>query len=146
MTDLQLESIKAIVDPNDEAPFTSEERAVFKQCQGQALYVHLGGPMSFGAANEMARKLTAYVLFQTLILDLSEVPMIDSSASLAVEEVIERALAGEREVLLVGIKPKVEQVLTKLGVIDLVPLEARFGDRLSALTHAAARIEARAQA
>lgn len=141
MTDLQLESIKAIVDPNDDAPFNSEERETFKRCQGKVVYVHLGGPLSFGAANEMARRLSAHVSFQTLILDLSEVPMIDSSASLAVEDVIERALAGQRRVLLVGVKPRVERVLIKLGVLDLVDAAARFADRLSALQHAAAGIE-----
>jgi SulP family sulfate permease len=137
MTDLQIESIKAIVDPSDDAPFDDREREVFKQCQGKVLYVHLGGPLSFGAANEMARKLSAYVAFETVILDLSEVPTIDSSASLAVEEVITRARAGQRRVFLVGLKPRVEQVLRKLGVIDLVPEDARFRDRLSALQHAA---------
>lgn len=96
MTDLQLESIKAIVDPTDDASFSPEERETFKQCRGQVLYVHLGGTMSFGAANEMARRLSAQVAFQILILDLFAVPTIDSSASLAVEEVIERALAARR--------------------------------------------------
>jgi SulP family sulfate permease len=137
MTDLQLESIKAIIDPSDDPSFSAEEREVFQQCQGQVLYVHLGGPMSFGAANEMARKLSSQVSFKTLILDLSEVPMIDSSASLAVEDVIERALAGQRQVLLVGLKPRVERVLIKLGAVDLVGAEARFADRLSALKYAA---------
>jgi SulP family sulfate permease len=144
MTDLQVESIKAIVDPSDDAPFSPEEREVFKKCEGKVLYVHLGGPLSFGAANEMARRLSAHVAFEMLILDLSEVPTIDSSASLAVEEVIERALAGQRRVLLVGVKPKVERVLAKLGVIELVAPDARFGDRLSALAHAAARINQQA--
>ncbi len=96
--------------------------------------------MSFGAANEMARKLSAFVDFEALILDLSEVSMIDSSASLAVEEVIERALAEQRRVLLVGLNPRVERVLTKLGAVDLVGEDARFGDRLAALEHAAAAL------
>ncbi len=140
MTDLELESIKAIVEPTDDAPFNSEEREAFKQCQGKVLYVHLGGPMSFGAANEMARRLNTQIEFETLILDLSEVPMIDSSAALAVEEVIERAIAGQRRVLMVGVKHRVERVLTKLGVIELVGQDACFGDRLSALQHAAATL------
>lgn len=140
MTDLQIESIKAVVDPSDDAPFNAKERNVFKQCRGKVLYVHLGGPLSFGAANEMARRLTAHVAFEILILDLSEVPTIDSSAALAVEEVIERAQTGLRHVMLVGTKPKVEQVLAKLGVLRLVDPQARFSDRLSALTHAAATV------
>jgi SulP family sulfate permease len=143
MTDLQIESIKAIVDPSDDAPFDSEEREIFKQCQGKVLYVHLGGPLSFGAANEMARKLSAYAAFEIMILDLSEVSAIDSSASLAVEEVITRAGAGQRQIFLVGVKPRVERVLAKLGVIDLIAEEARFGDRLSALNRAAALVEER---
>jgi len=141
MTDLQLESIKAIVEPTDDMPFTSEEREAFKQCRGKARYIHLGGPLSFGAANEMARRLTTQVEYETLILDLSEVPMIDSSAGLAVEEVIERAIAAQRRVLMVGVKPRVERVLTRLGVMDLVGQEARFSDRLSALQHTASLVK-----
>jgi hypothetical protein len=57
-----------------------------------------------------------------------------------VEEVIERAQTGLRHVMLVGAKPKVEQVLAKLGVLRLVDPQARFSDRLSALTHAAATV------
>jgi SulP family sulfate permease len=96
--------------------------------------------MSVGAANEMARRLTTQVDFETLIIDLSDVPMIDSSASLAVEEVIERTLAVQRKVLMVGIRPRVERVLAKVGVTDLVGPNARFNDRLSALRHAASAL------
>lgn len=66
--------------------------------------------------------------------------MIDSSESHAVEEVIECALAAQRRVLLVGFKPRVEPVLTKLGVIELVGQNARFRDRLSALQQAASSL------
>ncbi len=142
MSDLQLESIKAIVDPNDDATFNAEEREALQQCRGRVLYVHLGGPMSFGAANEMARKLSTQAECEILILDLSEVPMIDSSASLAVEEVIARAHAAGRRVLLAGLKPKVEQVLSKLGVTELAGRESHFRERLSALQHAVAIITA----
>jgi len=140
MADLQIESIRAMVEPSDDAPFSSEERDAFRACGGKLLYVHLGGPMSFGAANEMARRLTSNMEFETLVLDLCDVPMIDSSAALALEEVIERALDSERHVLIVGVKPRVNQVLTRLGVLNRVNVGKLFPDRMSALRHAAASL------
>ena len=140
MADLQIESIRSMVEPSDDALFGPEERDTFRACQGKVLYVHLGGPMSFGAANEMARRLTSNVEYEVLALDLHDVSMIDSSAALALEDVIERALDGQRRVLIVGARPRVEQVLTRLGVLKRVSPEEIFTDRLSALRYAAARV------
>ena len=140
MADLQIESIRAMVEPSDDASFSAEERDAFHACRGKLLYVHLGGPVSFGAANEMARRLTSNMDYEILAVDLSDVPMIDSSAGLALEDVIERALDGGRRVLVVGVKPRVERVLTKLGVLKRVGAGEIFPDRVSALRHAASTV------
>ncbi|MDX1431351.1 MAG: SulP family inorganic anion transporter [Gammaproteobacteria bacterium] len=145
MADLQVSGIRTMLEPADDAPLSAEEREVFRRCRGKVLYVNLGGPMSFGAANEMGRRLSAQVSYEVLILDLSDVPFIDSSASLAVEEVIERARGTRHEVLLVGIRPAVERVLGKLGVMKLVDIDMRFSNRLAALEQAAAFVEAAEQ-
>ena len=83
----------------------------------------------------MFRAVTSGLRFDNLRGDFC------GGVTVAVEEVIERALAGQRRVLMIGLKPRVEQVLTKLGVMELIGRDARFRDRLSALQYAASTVK-----
>ncbi|MDH3317524.1 MAG: sodium-independent anion transporter [Gammaproteobacteria bacterium] len=96
------------------------------------LYVHLGGPLSFGAANEVGRRLRSAVGYDVLVLDLSATTFMDSSASLAIEGVIRHATSRGQPVFLLGMMPAVERVLAQLKVLRLVPDERRFKTRLEA--------------
>ena len=66
--------------------------------------------------------------------------MIDSSASLAVEEAVRQAQRRHKPVYLVGVGPAVETVLRQLGVIDMIGDEHRYRTRIEALRHAVADI------
>jgi SulP family sulfate permease len=140
MSDLQIASVRAIVEPEDDPSFTIEEVNAFERCKGRVLYVHVGGPLSFGAANEVGRRLGSAAGFDLLVLDLSATPFMDSSASLAIEGVIRHATSRHQPVLLVGMVPAVERVLAQLKVLRLVPDECRFKTRLDAFRQAARRI------
>ncbi len=137
MSDLQIASVRAIVEPKDDPSLTTEELDAFERAEGKVLYVHLGGPLSFGAANEVGRRLGSAVGFDVLVLDLSATPFMDSSASLAIEGVIRHAASRNQPVFLVGMVPAVERVLAQLKVLRLVPDELRFKTRLEAFRQAA---------
>ncbi|HSS64302.1 MAG TPA: SulP family inorganic anion transporter [Gammaproteobacteria bacterium] len=140
MSDLQIASVRAIVEPEDDPSFTAEELEAFERAEGKVLYVHLGGPLSFGAANEVGRRLGLAAGFDVLVLDLSATPFMDSSASLAIEGVIRHAASRHQPVLLVGMVPAVERVLAQLEVLRLVPDERRFESRLEAFRQAARQV------
>lgn len=137
MSDLQVASVRAVFEPGDDPSLTSEERRAFERAGGKLLYVHLGGPLSFGAANEVGRRLGSAADFHVLVLDLSATPFVDSSASLAIEGVIRHANARGQPVFLVGMIPAVERVLAQLKVLRLVSEERRFKTRLEAFRQAA---------
>lgn len=59
MADVQIQSIRTIVDDIDHDLLTADESAVFRQCNGRAAILRLSGAMSFGAANEMMRRIGA---------------------------------------------------------------------------------------
>ena len=145
MADLQISGIRSVVAPQDDPSFSAAESASFECIKGKALYVHLGGPMSFGAANELGRRLSSRIDYETLVLDLSATPFMDSSASLSVEGVIQRATSRGQEVLLVGMVPAVEKILAQLKVLRLVPESNRFRVRLDAFRHVAERTGSRGE-
>ena len=85
----------------------------------------------------MARLLGAADHYGALVLDLEKVPMIDTSAGLALQDVVQQALALGKPVFVVDMCPRVRETLTKLGVTRLLSDERTSGTRLQALKSAA---------
>lgn len=140
MSDLQIASMKTITGHSDETPLSDEESALIEAGHGRIIMFHLSGPISFGAAKGLARRLGAADEYGVLVLDLTDVPMIDSSASLAVEDAVRQAHDRHKPVYLVGVGPAIENVLRQLGVIDMIGEDHRYETRFEALRHAVADI------
>lgn len=137
MSDLQLEGIKAVTDPEAELPLSEQERAVMREAKGRILLVHLGGPLSFGAAAGMARRLGGFDHYDVLVLDLAAVTQLDGTAARALREVITGTREGGREVVFAGLRPQVAETLTRLGVLRLLPEGRNCAHRGEALALAA---------
>lgn len=136
MADVQVQSINAIVDDVGAAILSPEEAEVFRKCDGRAAILHLSGAMSFGAANEMMRRIVSVKPVDVLIIDLADVPRIDGSAALTLEEIIQRAAVANQEVFVVGMQFSVARVLSHLGALDQVRDATRFATRIEAITAA----------
>lgn len=140
MADLQLANIKAITGELDEPGLGPEEKAALEAGGGRVILYHLSGPFSFGAAKGMARRLGAIDEYDALVLDLREVPFVDSSASLALEDAIKQARGRNKQVFVVGLRPEVARTLKRLGVLKLLPEGHYHVSRLEALRQAAATV------
>ncbi|MEQ1847939.1 MAG: sodium-independent anion transporter, partial [Nitrospira sp.] len=104
------------------------------------ILIHIDGPMSFGSAKDMVRRLegvSRWSSFRVVVLDLSDVPAIDGTAALAVEDMIRMAQSYHQHLVLVGMQPVVTKVLAGLGVLQLLPPDHHHARRLDALQHAA---------
>jgi SulP family sulfate permease len=77
--------------------------------------------------------MRGYQDYDVLVLDLSDVPSIDSSATLALEEIIMTSCEAGHTVELVGIRMPVARVFARLGVLDLIRDCDRHATRLDAL-------------
>jgi SulP family sulfate permease len=97
--------------------------------------------MSFGAAKTIAQRMGIVSKYDVLILDLSDVPLLGVTASLAIENMVKDACEKKRQVFLVGATGKVQERLQKLKLLKLLPPNNRFSDRLPALQSAIAYIE-----
>jgi SulP family sulfate permease len=140
MSDLQLASIKTITNGTDDHPLSEAEKAALDAGGGRVVLYHLSGPFSFGAAKGMARRLGASDDYDALVLDFSDVPFLDSSASLGLEDAIVQAQRHHNDVYLVGVRPDVAKTLKRLGVLKLLPDDHHHVSRLEALKQAAAKI------
>jgi len=133
MAELQVENIKAISHPDEEQLFDAEGKALFAQCNQRAMVLHLSGLISFGAASELTRKFSSVGSFDLLIIDLQDVPRVDGSAALALEEIIQLATENEKHVFVVGLTLHVARVLGQIGALSLIKETSRFNTRNEAL-------------
>jgi len=136
MADVQIESIRTIVDDVGHELLTIDEATAFRQLSGRAAILHLSGAMSFGAANEMMRRIVSVRPVDVLIIDLTDVPSIDGSAALTLEEIVQRAVDVDQEILVVGMQFGVARVLGRLGALDGVRETTRFSTRIDAINAA----------
>lgn len=138
MADLQSESIRTITDhEGGEKILSPAEAEIFRRCAGRALILHLSGAMSFGAANDMTRRMAAAVSYDVLVIDLVDVPRIDASAVMSLETIIRRAQSANQFVILAGIHKPVAKVMVQLGINELVHDFDHYRAREQALTRAA---------
>jgi SulP family sulfate permease len=110
---------------------------VFERCNDRVLLIHLGGPMTFGAANGLTKRLANIASYRGVILDLSDVPHIDESATLALESIVRRAQENDQAVILVGLRGQVVRAFIRFGMLPLIKRCIRFRRRLDALHYAA---------
>ncbi|MFW6358973.1 MAG: SulP family inorganic anion transporter [Chroococcales cyanobacterium] len=133
LDELQSNSVKAITDADDQIVLTPEEKDILDLANGRVLLFHLSGPMIFGVAKAISREHGAIANYDVLIVDLSEVPVLGVTSSLAIENAIQEAIDVGREVMIVGATGKVKDRLEKLGISGLIPEENWRSDRLTAL-------------
>jgi SulP family sulfate permease len=137
MAELQIKSIRTISDPEHETVFDEATAALYRQHREQLMFLHLSGPISFGAANELTRRFSIVRDYEVLIIDLLDVPHVDGSAALALEEVIGRAVDHGKHVMIVGMTFPVARLLGRLGALKRVRESELFESRREAVERAA---------
>lgn len=141
MTDLQLSSITAVSEPTEEAPLSEHEKAVLQEARGRILLYHIEGPLSFGAAKGMVRRLANFKQFDALVVDLTDVPAIDYTSCRALDDMISDTLAVNRQVFIVCMRPKLKTFLDNQGIFNKLGTDNIHSQRSTALCAAARSID-----
>ncbi|MAF40467.1 MAG: sodium-independent anion transporter [Cyanobium sp. ARS6] len=113
---------------------TEKEQNLLKCCGDDLLLFRMKGPLSFGAAKGISERMMLIKQYRILLLDITEVPHLGITASLAIERMSNEAKRHRRTVIVTGASGKVKQRLTQLGVIHLID------DRFEALKVALEKI------
>lgn len=130
----QARQVKAISDTDgDDVPLTKSERKLLEKANGKVLFFYLSGPMIFSVSKAISRQHTSVADYDVMILDLTDVPMIDVTVGLALENAIKDALDAQCEVFLLCPNEQTHQQLDKLNVLDLVSNDNTFAFRYEAL-------------
>jgi len=136
LTDLQLQEMKAITHGNNEDWLSAEEHGLLEEAHGRVLMFRLNGPLSFGAAKGITKRMDIVEHCNVLILDLSDVQRLGLTALLAIETMLKDTLAQRRQVFLVTSEGQVRQRLYSLKIVNQLPLIFKVNSRLEALRRA----------
>ncbi|MCU0524238.1 MAG: SulP family inorganic anion transporter [Elainella sp. Prado103] len=146
LSELQSQEVKAISDTDDSIVLNETEKQLLDRANGRVLLFYLSGPMIFGVSKAIARTHNAIKDIDTLILDLSDVPLLGVTATLEVENMIKDAVDKGRTVYVVGAAGKVLRRLQKFGILDQIPADHLMTDRTDALKRAVADLPSNSMA
>jgi SulP family sulfate permease len=134
LSKVQARKVKAISDGDDNVvPLSISEREILDKAEGKVLFFYLSGPMIFSVSKAISRQHASISDYQVMILDLTDVPMIDVTVGLALENAVKDALDADCEVLLICPNTETRQQLEKFRVLTLVLIENNYLDREQAL-------------
>ncbi len=139
--DRTVRSISDSLEDDDDLPLTQKERAALERANGKLLFLYLSGPMIFSVSKAIARQHASVSDYDVMILDLTDVPMIDVTVGLALENALKDALDAQCQVFLLCPNEKTRQELERFHIVDLVPVDHTYSQRYDALTAALTYIE-----
>lgn len=133
MTDMQIANMRPVTAPGGEVPLTDQEADIMKQAEGKILLFHLSGPISFSSAKAMVRRHSAVVDYDYMVLDLSEVPSIDFTVALALEDIIRETQSSGRRIFLTGACEPVYKMLQQQKILQSLEEGSIYKNRQDAL-------------
>jgi SulP family sulfate permease len=144
LSNLHGKDVKAIndtiTDADDEILLSNEEKRLLDQANGRILLFYLSGPMIFGVSKAISRQHAAMEDHDVLVLDLSDVPLLGVTSSLAIENAIQEACDKGRHVFIIGATGQIKRRLQRFGILDLLPPQHLVTSRLEALQQAVALV------
>ena len=141
LANIQADAVKAIDTHEDETLSCDISKHFLQEGKGQIMLLDLSGPMSFGAAKAITQRQAILDNYKILVIDLTDVPLLGVTATLALEKTIDDAYAKHLEVFIVGGEGKVQERLQKFNIIDRVPHHHQVQDRLTALQLAVTQLK-----
>lgn len=130
----QVRQVRTISDSDgNDVPLSDSERGLLDRANGKLLFLYLSGPMIFSVSKAISRQHTSVADYEVMILDLTDVPMIDMTVGLALENAIKDALDANCEVFLLCPNEQTQQQLENFHVLDLVSNGNTYSYRYQAL-------------
>lgn len=136
MADAQLKSAQLSSSSNGVPNLSPEEAEILDRAEGKIVLFHMEGPLSFGSAHDITKLLLTTGEKEVLVIDLSNVPFIDGSASFALDETIRSLHEQDDLVIVFGAHPNVVETLHSTGTLDRLDFHRVLDNRFEALTKA----------
>ena len=140
MSALQSKSVQTISTADDDIALNANEKMILDKSKGEILLFKLSGPMIFGVAKTIAREHNAISSCHAVVFDLSDVPHLGVTASLAIENAVNEAVEADREVMIVGAVGQTKRRLESMNFSKSGSQEYFISNREEALQKAAASL------
>ncbi|RUM82475.1 MAG: sodium-independent anion transporter, partial [Candidatus Thioglobus sp.] len=114
MTDVQLASIVSVQTIEEASHLDETHQELIRA--GNTLFYQLNGPMSFGSAKGIVRDFSTKSNYDRVILDLSNVPVIDYTTSRGIAEICNICIEKSADITIVGANTKVRHFLENIGI------------------------------
>jgi SulP family sulfate permease len=114
MTNIQIAGIVSIQTIEEASHLDETHQALIRA--GNTLFYQLNGPMSFGSAKSIVKDFSSKSNYSRVILDLSNVPAIDYTASRAIVEICNICKENSAQIEVIGTNTKVKDFLKNIGV------------------------------
>jgi SulP family sulfate permease len=146
LADLQSEGVKLLGLPGQEpgarctegTEATEEERKILDDPGNGIALLCLSGPLIFGAAKAITRQQHEIAEAKSLVVDLTDVPHLGVTTSLAIEAAVRDAVNHGCRVYFAGLHPQPRKRLLSLRLERLVPTDNWIDKRADALKRAVA--------
>jgi SulP family sulfate permease len=130
----QLKGLRQSVDADELDQLSEEERVMLRSAKGQVLVTILHGSFSYASARELSRRASPKISgYRASIYDFSNAGYIDTSAALAIDEMIELSQSNRQYLMVAGLKGQALRALDGLGVLERIPPGHRFAERGEAI-------------
>jgi SulP family sulfate permease len=103
-------------DLNDSFSATMDDAKREMLEKNKIIVYDIEGPLFFGAARSFVDSVEKNFDVNVIILDIENVPIMDTTGALALENIVHKLYSSNKKLLIVGIRPKVREILYNLGV------------------------------
>ncbi len=127
--------------PVAELNLSAEEQQAFEAIDGRAVLLSFSSELSFVAVYEMEKQLASFSDYDVLVFDLTKVPTIDFTVTKVFDQLIEKTIENGHEVMLVGVRSQLGNILKQHRVMDRVHSDFMFVKLIGALREAKSYIQ-----
>jgi SulP family sulfate permease len=139
MEDEELKGVTYVAIDQNAAQLTATEKKALRKSGEHIAIVCLRGRFSYASAREMVKNISAVTpAYHTIIFDFSDAAHIDTSAALAIDEIIEVLQSEHSRPFISGLSGQAEKTLKGLGVLGKLPPNSVFESRMEAIGAAVA--------
>jgi len=137
MEEEELKGVTALALPGDDGvrnELNKVERHELKKLDGRVSIICLRGRFSYASARELVQRAGAAASgHDAIIYDFTSAAHIDTSAALAIDELLQTATEDTKGCFVAGLSGSAEKTLRSLGVLSKIPQEHIVQSRLEAM-------------
>lgn len=138
----ELKGVSYVALPEDGDHLSDEEHRELAHHNGAIAVIILRGRFSYASARELVKRVGEGLSGnQAIVFDFTDAAHVDTSAALAIEELLDEALQETSGSFVSGLSGAAEKTLRDLGVLDRIPQSHVFDRRLDAIRAAGALLK-----